>query len=279
MIGILLIFIGSFFVEIFDSIGKSKVNNHEESRSTMAFLSVFWGTIFFFLIATFKEGSFVFQWASWPTLLLRIVLDTIQTYVTVVAITKSDRTTFGFVRIVTIPLLLLVDVLLGYEITALAITGIFIVVAGLLTLSLNKGIRKAGIGWVIFSSVNAVITISLFKYNITYFNSVVADQLIVYVFTLIIFTLVALTRAHENPFGFLTKPQFLLQSMAVGIGGILDSFAYNYGAASVITAAKRVMSIFWSVVSGGLYFKEEKIFFKACIFVLLVVGICFLSVG
>lgn len=278
MVGVLLVFVGSFFVEIFDSMGKTKVNNHEESRSTMAFLSLFWATIFFFLIAIFKEGSFVFQWASWPTLLLRIILDVIQVYVTVLAITKADRTTYGFVRIITIPLLLLVDIVLGYEMTSWAIAGIFIVTAGLLSLSLNKGIKKVGIGWVIFSAVNAVATISLFKYNITHFNSVVADQLIVYVFMLIIFTFLDIVRDKENPFKFLTKPRFLLQSMAVGIGGIIDSFAYNYGAASVITAAKRVASIFWSVVSGGLYFKEEKIVFKIIIFILLIIGISFLAV-
>lgn len=278
MIGVLLVFVGSFFVEIFDSMGKAKVRNHEESRATMAFLSVFWATIFFFLIAIFKEGAFVFQWASWPTLLPRIILDVVQVYVTVLAITKADRTTFGFVRIITIPLLLLVDVLLGYDVTSLAIVGIFIVVTGLLTLSLNKGIKKAGIGWVLFSAINAVITISLFKYNITHFNSVVADQLISYAFMLTIFTLVDIIRDRENPFKFLAKPQFLFQSMTVGISGIIDSFAYNYGAASVITAAKRTASIFWSVVSGGLYFKEEKIVFKIIIFILLIIGISFLAV-
>ncbi|EKE10912.1 MAG: hypothetical protein ACD_15C00177G0002 [uncultured bacterium] len=278
MVGMLLIFVGSFFVEIFDSIGKNKVNNHEESRSTMAFLSVFWGAIFLFLIAIFKEGSFVFQVASLPILLVRVVLDIIQTYVTVTAISRADRTTFGFIRIITIPLLLLVDVYLGYEITPLAMGGVFIIIMGLMALSLNKGIGKDGVGWVTFSAVNGVITISLFKYNITHFNSVVADQLLVYMMTLIFFTLFSVFREKENPFAFLKKPQFLLQSVSVGIGGIIESFAYNYGAASVITAAKRVGSIFWSVVSGGLYFHEQKIMVKILIFFILATGIVFLTV-
>ncbi len=277
MIGTILISIGTFFEEISDSIGKNKVNNHEESSFTMAFLSLFWGAIFLTFISILKNDWFVFKLASLPTFSIRAVLEIIQVYVSVLAIVGTDRSTYGFVRVITIPLLLLVDLFLGYKIGFLPIAGIFIIMITLLILSLNNGIKKNGIGFVVFTAVNAVATISLFKYDISHFNSVAAEQLFLNLILLAFFTFFALFKAKENPFMFLKKPVFFLQSFSIGIGGVIVSFGYNYGAASIMTAAKRSSAIFWSLLSGKFYFKESKVILKFLIFVLLLIGLVLLS--
>lgn len=279
MLGILLISIGTFFKEISDSIGKFKVNNHEESKFTMAFLSLFWGAIFFALISVFKNDGFIFKLASLPTFSIRAFLELIQTYISVLAIAKADRSTYSFIRTTTIPLLLIVDLFLGYKITYLPIVGMLIIIITLVILFLNKGIKKRGLGFVIFSAVNAVITISLFKYNITHFNSIAAEQLLITLILLIFFIFFSLFKAHENPFMFLKQPVFFLQSFSVGIAGVIESFSYNYGAASIITAAKRSSAIFWSLISGKVYFKENKFILKFIIFILLLSGLVLLSLN
>jgi len=277
MFGVILISIGTFFEEVSDSIGKIKVNNAQESPYTMAFLSVFWGFIFFVLISLIKNSTFIFNFASLPTFLIRAVLEIIQSYVSVLAVIKADRTTYSFLRTLTIPLLLLVDFILGYKIGFLPMIGIITIIVALIIAFSNHGIKRKGIGFVIFSAVNAVITISLFKYDITHFNSVVAEQLLISLILLISFLSFSLIKAKENPFIFLTKPIFFLQSISVGVGGVIESFGYNFGAASIMTAAKRSSAIFWSILSGKAYFKEKNILFKFLVFSLLLIGLIFLS--
>ena len=276
MFGIILVFIGTLFEEISDSIGKYKISNREESPYTLVFLNFFWGMIFFIAIVVWQSSAFVFKMASLPTFVLRAILEIIQLYVSVCALVEADRTTFSFIRTVTIPLLLLADVFLGYKISLFPVIGIGVITLVLLILFSRHEIKKRGIGLVVFSAVNAVLTISLFKYDITHFNSVVAEQMSIHLILLISSFFLATFRGKENVFIFLTKPIFLLQSVPVGLGGVITSFAYNYGAASVITAAKRSGAIFWSLLSGRQYFHEKNIVFKILIMILLVIGLVFL---
>jgi hypothetical protein len=88
-----------------------------------------------------------------------------------------------------------------------------------------------------------------------------------------------LVKAKENPFIFLTKKIFFLQSLGVGMGGVIGSFGYNLGAASIMTAATRSSAIFWSILSGKSYFKEKHVIFKFFIFSLLFFGLIFLSLN
>lgn len=277
MFGVILISIGTFFEEISDSIGKYKVNSHKESAYTMAFLSVFWGVIFFLVIVLFKNNSFVFKLGSLPTFLTRAVLEIIQLYVQTFAIINADRTTYNFIRTITIPLLLLVDYTLGYNLGIWPMIGTTLIVVVLFVAFLNGGIKRKGSGFAIFSAVNAVITISLYKYDISHFNSVVAEQLLIGLISLMSFLYLALVKAKENPFIFLTKPVFFIQSAATGLGGVIESFGYSYGAASIMTAAKRASAIFWSMLSGRMYFKERKLIFKIFIFLVLLFGLVLLS--
>jgi hypothetical protein len=105
----------------------------------------------------------------------------------------------------------------------------------------------------------------------------VAEQVISNLILLVIFFFLALYKTKENPIMFLTKPAFFLQSAFIGIGGTLESFAFGFGSASVITAAKRSSSILWALVSGKMYFKEQHIIFKMFIFLLIFTGLIFLA--
>lgn len=276
MLGIILVSIGSFLAEISSSIGKVEVQNKKQTIYSMAFLSLFWSALWFLAIIIYKN-KFLFSFASLPTLVIRNITEIVLIYVTTLATVKSDRSTFGFVRTGTIPLLLLVDLFLGYALTIKQIIGIMIIAVALLFSFINHGFKKNGLKLVAVSAVLSVITLSLYKYNITHFNSVEAEQFIS-VMILLVFTFIAAVKiGRENPLKMLTKRVFFAQSSASGIAVILMSFAYLFAPASVITAAKRAISVFWAIISGNLYFQEKQLVFKIIMFVLVALGIILLA--
>ena len=277
MFGIIIALIATFFNEIATSIGKSRVLAKAESIYTMGFLNLFWATIFFLLYAYLVSGEFIFLLASLPTFGVRLVLEVVQAHVTVRAIAIADRSTFGFLRIITIPLLLFVDVALGYTLTMPQIVGISLIVVSFLILFAHGGLRWKGAGLVLFTAVNAVVTISLFKYNITNFNSVEAEQSIISIVLMGYFYLMARFYTKERPFSYLAKPVFFAQSFAMGIGSALLPFAYLFAPASVITSAKRVGAILVSTLSGNIYFKEKRFAVKLVAFTLMAASIVLLT--
>ncbi len=277
MIGLLLVLTSTFFWEIGFLIGKDKVKKHKESIYTMGFLSLFWGTII--LVATgLIRDSFVFSASSLPTFGIRIFLEIVQAHIIMLAITKSDRSTFGFLRIITIPLLLMADVALGYTITPLQIVGIGTIVLSLILLFINHGIKKQGAWLVLFTAVNAPVTIFLYKYNITNFNSVEAEQGILFLILMVYFFFMAYFMTKENPILFLRKPIFFLQSLSMGLGSVVMSFAYLLAPASIITTGKRSFSILWTMISGNIYFHEKHFLIKFFSFILIVAGLVLLVI-
>ncbi|MEK7087796.1 MAG: hypothetical protein AAB891_00740, partial [Patescibacteria group bacterium] len=276
MFGILLLASGSFFSEIGVSLGKEEVARRKESIYTYGFLSLCLST-FAFLIIALLRGSFLFSLDSLPTLIPRIGLEILQAYVSIKAITTADRSTFGFLRVLTVPLLLLTDLALGYSLAVNQIIGVGILTLSLLLLFLNHGLRSKGVGLVLFSAINAVILISLFKYDITHFNSVEVEQGIVQLILLGFFALMAWRLNGQNPLRLLGKPLFFVQSLSQATAGVLISFGYIFVPASVAASIERSTAVFFSLVSGNRYFHEKKLAQKLLAFLFLVIGFAFLA--
>src|SRR5690606_12002348 len=115
-------------------------------------------------------------------------------------IVKADRSTFSFLRLLTIPLLLVVDIVLLYAISVTQIAGIAVILVALaILLYAHKKARKYA-GLVVVTALVSVVTISLYKYDISHFNSVVAEQSIFYVIMLVFFGIMAKYRHNENVF-------------------------------------------------------------------------------
>ncbi|MBU0998717.1 hypothetical protein KKG24_00190 [Patescibacteria group bacterium] len=275
MIGVILATIGTFFDEISSSFGKWEILHNKENIYTFGFLNMFWLLIIFIIFALVKN-DFIFNPASIPIFCLLIILEIAQTYSSLHAIVKADRSTLGFLMIGTIPLLLLVDKVLGYEISTFNLIGIFVTVLGLIILLTNHGINKKGIGYVIFSTINAVATISIYKYCITYYNSVAAQQIITSVFLLIFLFIMSMWKFKQNPLSYLLRKDFLVHSFSNGFGSVLISIAYVYAPASIITSGKRASSLLWSIISGSKVFHEKHILIKITSFIFIVMGLVFL---
>lgn len=275
MFGIILASLSSLFGECATSLGKYEVRKHEESVYTMGFLNLFWGTIILLIIA-WARNNFIFSAASLPTFIVRAILEIVQTHIAILAIIKADRSTFGFLRIITIPLLLTIDIILGYTIGAKQEIGIILIVASLIFIFFNHGIKKIGAGLVLFTAINSAFTISLFKYNISHFNSVEAEQSIMHLILMVYLFVMAFFVAKENSLKTLKKPLLFLQSSCMGLAGAAGSFAFSFAPTSIINTAERSSSVLFAALSGNIYFHEKHFLIKIVSLILIILGLILL---
>lgn len=277
MFGLLLVFLASLFGELGSSVGKREVALKKESIYSVGFLDLLWGTAFFFAYALATPSSFIFDFASLPIFLTRVAFEIGVAYCTVHAVALADRSTFGFLRILTLPFLLLVDLGLGYTLSLTQLIGISVIAVSLIILFINHGIKRKGAGYVVAGALLAVVTISLYKYDITHYNSVSAEQGIMSLIIMTFYYLMARFVSHENPFRLLRNPAIFAQSLACGVGQVFMSFAYLLAPASIISTASRSFNALASLIAGDVYFKEKYIFVKGTAFVIMVIGIILLA--
>lgn len=276
IIALSLLVAAGWLNEFFDSVGKREISRGRESIYMFGLLSYVWGVLLFFLLAWIKH-RFVFSLGSLPTFLPRLILELLQAHIVIIAIVRADRSTFSFMRTLTIPLLLVVDVALGYPISISQSIGILAITLGLVALLANKKLDKKGLGFVIFSALNAVVTISLYKYNITHYNSVEAEEGIIQLFLLLYFIIWCYQKRSRTSLRLLLQPVAIAQSLAIGISSVLTSFAYLFGPASVITGVKRIIAVCFSVISGKIYFQERNFIWKLGAFIIVSLGLIAVS--
>jgi drug/metabolite transporter (DMT)-like permease len=273
LFGLILISCGAFFMELSTSVGKYEIKKRKESMYAMGFLSLISSWAFFGVtMAVHREIGF--SLASLPSFLLRAALEIFQMYVSLKAIAMASRSTYAFIHVGTIPILLAIDLfLINAPIGGWQIIGMTAIVLALFVLTMNHGIDKKGLIFVILSTVNGAATLTLFKYNITNFNTVEGEQFFIISIILCYLAISAWKCCGEKPWRLLRKPVFIAQSASYGAGVVLDSFAYLFAPASVITVIKRALSVLWSVLAGHFVFKEKSFIIKLVCFFLTALGI------
>lgn len=275
MFGILLAAGSALFDEVATSLGKREVRYRAESYYTFGFLNLAAGTILIFITGIVRDDLY-FSAASLPTLLTRIALEILQAHVSILAIVKAERGDFGLIRVLTLPLLLLVDLALGYSISSFQIAGIALIFMSVVLLTMKEKFQTKGLSLILFSAVNAVATISLYKYNISHFNSVEGEQSIIGVVLVAQFYILARLKG-EYPLRRLRTPLIAYQSIAGALASIFGAFAIVFAPASVITSALRASSVLLAIVSGKLYFHEKKFSLKMLLALGIICGICLLT--
>ena len=276
MLTVLFASIGSFIGEISASIIKFETDHHKESIYTAGFINMLLGTAAFLLLASFR-GSFVFAAASLPTFIPRAVLEIIQAQMSMLALMKSDRSTYVFLRNLTIPFLLIVDLFLGFSVSSYQWIGITVIFGIFAIVVWYHVLNFRGAFYPIFTAVNAVATISLFKYNITYFNSVEGDQIVMSSILIIYFFLAAKIFRNENPLRFLKNKLFLGQGIFHAIASIFGSFAFFLGNPGIAVTAERASAVLAGIISGHNYFQEHKFGSKLIVSLGLIVGLALLT--
>jgi multidrug transporter EmrE-like cation transporter len=275
LIGVGLVVVAMLFGEVAADIGKIEVRKKEESIYTMAFLNIALGTIIFIVIGIFRSKMH-FNPAALPGIIMRSAFDMVLIYLNSLLIVKASRSTVGFLHVGTIPLLLIVDAILGFKIETLQLVGIGVIVTTIILLATHHGLDKKGLKIGIFTALIPVVTITIYRYNIENFHSVEIEQAISHGLLMIQLFVMAHFIAKENPFKFFRKKIFIAESVFNGVASVLSSFAYIYAPPSVITAAKRSAGVLWTTVSGSLYFHEKHIALKVAAMMLIIVGLVLL---
>lgn len=268
---------GTFFEELAVSAGKLGVRRHLESPFSFGFISSALQLVLFATILLFRRGSLDFSWDSIPFLALRVILEMVLASLTLYAITRADRSTFGFIRTLTIPAVLAIDLFVGYALGWAHLGGIVLIVGSLLYLFLNHGLRVRGAGLSLASAVLAAVTISLFKYNITNYNSPEIDQSIASACLLVFFFVMARLVYRENAIKTFLTGHGIMQSSLSAMASLAESYAFLFAPAAVIIAAKRAMSVFWSVLSGRSVFHERNLAVKLMALFACAVGLLLLA--
>ena len=89
----------------------------------MGFLNTIGGFFFFLMFALFVERGVFIDLNLWWLILIETALSLFHAYITVQAVARAERSTFSFVRTATIPLVLLIDIALGYKLSTPALIG------------------------------------------------------------------------------------------------------------------------------------------------------------
>ncbi|KKW09367.1 MAG: hypothetical protein UY44_C0002G0007 [Candidatus Kaiserbacteria bacterium GW2011_GWA2_49_19] len=270
MLTLILVFSATFFEEVSSVFTKKGISDRQESIYTAGFLNLFFVTLFFLAIILYG-GNFIFSLQSLPVFGLRILLEFVILTIGLRAVALADRTTFSFIHSGTIPLLLAIDIVLGYAISPAQLAGILLFCGIILILAFSKGIEKRGALNVALLTLGAAATISLFKYDITHYNSLEAGQFMANAILLVYLFFYNLFVRKENSFRAFRMIGFFTQSFTAGLAAVVVSFAYLYGAASIITALKRIGEVSWSLLSGRIYFHEKHILIK--LFLVLMLGV------
>lgn len=230
----------------------------------------------FITVIGFLFADLTFSIDSFATFLPRVVIAVVELQVAVIGIALVDRGSFGFIRLATIPLVLAADLVLGYPLKSLQMLGIIFIVipiAILFHVDLSKSKRML---LVLAVAVLAAMDLTLYKYDISHFNSVESEQAIMSLVISLYFFLTAVLIRGENPFAFLRQKIYAVQAASSGIAYVVNSFAYLYAPASVIMAAFRGFSVLFSVISGTFYFRERSFLLRAFLFVLIAIGLVLL---
>lgn len=274
MLALLLVLCSSLSEEISESIGKRSYRRRRETIYGLGFLELFWGFVVMLGILIFGRDNH-FSLASLPTLLPRLALEIIIVFLAVESIAKVERSTIGFLRLITIPFLLLVDIVLGYHITPIQIGGVLIMFFALAIAFHHNPSGQKGAWMVALTGLLSVASVSLYKYDITHFNSVAAEQTIVIGVLVGLFYLKA-RRHRPSPLRLLVQPITGTQALASGLSAVLGSFALLFAPASVVIALKRTFALLWSVLFGHAYFREHSLRRKMTSFGFTTIGVVML---
>lgn len=274
MFGIFLTSLGTLFDEVSATIAKTELAQRKENLYAIGFLAFFWSCLWFVGLVILGH-DFAIHKDSIVFLGVRVVAEIVLVHAAIHALVKSDRSTYSFVRSGVIPLLLVIDLFLGYTVSTQQLVGIGLIVATVLFVWHSKNVKKSGMHYVVISSLLPILTITLYKYNITHYNSIISEQVVSYTVLTLYFALRILWQGH-NPLRLLFHKVFFIQSITQALGSILESFAFAYAPASIIITAKRSSSTIWSVVFGHRYFHEHHLVTKLLIALCLILGIVLL---
>ena len=276
--GIIILMIWCFFLEqstvLKKKLGK-EIDIHQISFLTMITTTVFSG------IVLFLKHDRTFSWTllSFFLLVFQVLAGVLFTEISNKAIHHADRSTFSVMSTIAIPLLLVSDIFLGYDVSFRQIIGVGILVI-MLSYTLFKGdFSMKGIKYVIISNLISIGTVMAFKYSTVHFAS--TELMNFYnagCMSVLFFIIISRTkglRGVKNVF----KWKYLWFASLYGLGSVLCAAAYKYMIASMVIAFKRFLSMIFGVITGKLFFHETNTSKKLSVASLVGIGVLIMNIG
>lgn len=276
MVGIIFSVVSAAFLELATSIGKKEIQEHVVSRYSIVVMHLLGSALLLSLWGLYAS-DFTFMLASLPTFLPRLGLEIVLAHVSTHALVLADRGDFALVKTLTLPVLLGVDIILGYALSFLQLLGVGCIMAGMLFLLYERGKKIRGLKLLLVSSLIAVATISLYKYDITHFNSVAAEQGLTQGILVLYFLVLARVRYREHPLALLRRSIFQIQTLSGSVAHAASAFAYVFAPAAVITSALRASHVVCAFLAGTLYFHEKGTRVKLISLIIVIVGLILLA--
>ncbi len=276
-VGVGLSALGSLAEEASCSIGKKEMALHVESPFTFGMLNAVWMVAISLFLILFVRHTFLFSLATLPFFCTRMVLEIALAHGTVRAIQIAERTTYGLLRVITIPVLLIADVVIGSGLGWMQILGVIVIILSMIVFFLNHGFARRGVWLVVATSITGAITSLLYRYTLTHGNAVEAESLISGTLIATYFFFQARHHEQKNPFTHLRNRLIVFQSAAFGASSIILGFSFLFAPSSVVMAVKRSAAVIWSMIAGIAVFHERDRVTKTIAATLAVIGVVLLT--
>lgn len=282
MLGILLMAIATLLGEASVAANKLSTREHTIDYIDTGIIVVFAGIVSFLIAGIIYPASVLFDLGTLPTFLTRLSLEIPLTIFSGYALMKAERSTFAMLRSLTIPLLLIVDLMMHYPLSVTQISGALVITLALAS-TVSAKFSKAGMWWCIATAIGAVGTISLYKIDIDatrlHHNSVIAEQIVMLLAIFIALILAKLVLHKPLPTRVIFhERRTQLSLLASAFGGIIEAFSYKYvvGTALVL-AAKRGIGIVLSLVTGRAVFHEDNLKARSMVAVAIIAGLILMA--
>ena len=208
------------------------------------------------------KWEFDFNVISITLLILYSLLWILFTYFAINAINKADRSTNSLFSVIILPILLFWDIMIWYDINMYHIIWVIFIVSVLILSSYKWSISTKWLSYVIWAQIVASMWITIYKFMITNYSSVEAISIIDSFLMLSIFFFIIIYNIWFNWVKDCLKINSLKIWFLSAIWQTLWLFAYLFWPASIVTAIKRMLQMFWWVMFWHFVFKEENFWKK-----------------
>ena len=183
-------------------------------------------------------------------------------YFAIKTIEVADRSTSSIFSVLVLPMLLISDLVLWYEINMYQIVWVLFITFILLLSSYNGTLNLKWLKYILTTTGIAFLNTMVFKYTISHGSNVSTMLFIQSIFAMLIAIMVVYKQMWLNWIKAMMKKDYMIIWAIRGTNTMLTSLAYMFGPASIISSFKRMCAMFWWVVFWKLIFHEANLWRK-----------------
>jgi len=183
-------------------------------------------------------------------------------YYAMKTIETADRSTASIFSVLVLPMLLVSDIILWYDITMYQVVWVLFITLVLLYSSYSGTLNMKWFKYIIITTLIAFVSTMIFKYQISHYASVYSQLFIQSFFAMLIAIWIVYKKMWLAWLKWILKKDYIIIWAVRWTNTMLTSLAYMFGPASIISSFKRICAMFWWVIFGKLVFHETQIWKK-----------------